>query len=156
MFVLAAQLCPTLCDPMDCSSPVSSVHGIHQAILEWVAIPFSRGSSQPRDGTWVSCIAGRFFTIWATREVWATRTSSFSTLKATVLFQNSLPLLTSSNLVSACPNYLYTYHNQTINNSHFSVIITCLVLTHFPSLISNYSKPSHLFYAHNHSRSLFF
>ena len=55
---------PTLCDPMDCSLPGSSVHGILQArILEWVVIPFSRGSSQPRDRTLVSCIAGRFFTV---------------------------------------------------------------------------------------------
>ena len=69
MEVLVAQWCPTLCDPMDCSPPGSSVHGILQArILEWVVISFSRGSSQPRDGTQVSCIAGRFFTIWATRE----------------------------------------------------------------------------------------
>ena len=59
----------TLCDPMDYHLPGSSVHGISQArILEWVAIPFSRGSSQPRDGTQVSCIAGGFLTIWATRE----------------------------------------------------------------------------------------
>ena len=64
-----AQSCLTLCDPMDCSLPISSVHGIFQArILEWVAISFSRGSSQPRDRTWVSCIAGRRFTVWATRE----------------------------------------------------------------------------------------
>ena len=63
-----AQSCPTLCDAMDCSPPVSSVHGILQArILEWVAISFSRGSSQPRD-TQVSCIAGRRFILWATRE----------------------------------------------------------------------------------------
>ena len=63
------QSCPTLCDPMDCSLPGSSSHGILQArILEWVAIPFSRGSSQPRDQTQVSCIAGRCFTLWATRE----------------------------------------------------------------------------------------
>ena len=48
-FVLVAQSCPTVCDPMDCSLPGSSVHGILQArILEWVAIPFSRGSSQAR------------------------------------------------------------------------------------------------------------
>ena len=54
---------------MDCSLPGSSVHGILQVrILEWVAIPFFRGSSGPRDWTWVSCIAGRFFIIWATRE----------------------------------------------------------------------------------------
>ena len=56
--VKVAQLCPTLCDPMD-----HTVHGILQArILEWVAIPFSRGSSQPRDQTQVSHIAGGFFT----------------------------------------------------------------------------------------------
>ena len=56
--VKVAQLCPTLCDPMD-----YTVHGILQArILEWVAFPFSRGSSQPRGQTQVSRIAGRFFT----------------------------------------------------------------------------------------------
>ena len=83
-----AQSCPTLCNPMDCSLPGFSIHGIFQArILEWVAISFSRGSSQPRDQTPVSRIAavaaakllqacptlcdpisGRHFTIWATRE----------------------------------------------------------------------------------------
>ena len=64
-----AQSCPTLCDPMDCSPPNSSVHGVFQArTLEWVAISFSRGSSRPRDWTRVSRIAGRHFTIWATRE----------------------------------------------------------------------------------------
>ena len=67
---LVAQSCLTLYHPMDCS-PLSgsSVHGILQArILELVAFPFSRGSSWPRDWTLVSCIAGRFFTTWATRE----------------------------------------------------------------------------------------
>ena len=64
-----AQLCPTLCDPVDCSPPGSSIHGILQArILEWVAISFSRGSSRPRDGTQVSHIAGRSFNLWATRK----------------------------------------------------------------------------------------
>ena len=64
-----AQSCPTLYDPMDCSPPGASVHGILQArILEGVAIPLSRGFSWPRDRTQVSCIAGRFFTVWATRE----------------------------------------------------------------------------------------
>ena len=58
------QPCPTLCHPMDCSLPGSSAHGILQArILEQVAIFFSRGSSQPRDKTQVSCTAGRFFTV---------------------------------------------------------------------------------------------
>ena len=56
--------CLTLCDPMDCSPLDSSVHGIHQArILKWVAIPFSRASSHPRDRTLVSHVAGTFFTI---------------------------------------------------------------------------------------------
>ena len=59
-----AQSCQNLCNPMD-----YTVYGILQArILKWVAIPFSRGSSQPRDRTQVSHIAGRFFTSWATRE----------------------------------------------------------------------------------------
>ena len=58
-----------LCNPMDCSPPGSSVHGILQArILERVVIPFSRGSFWPRDWTWVSCSAGRFFAVWATGE----------------------------------------------------------------------------------------
>ena len=60
------QSCLTLCNPVD-----YTVHGIPQArILEWVAFPFSRGSSQPRDGTQVSRIAGGFFTNWAIREDW--------------------------------------------------------------------------------------
>ena len=63
-----AQSCPTLWDPMDCNLPGSSIHGIFQArVLEWVAISFSRGSSRPRDLSRVSHIAGRCFTIWATR-----------------------------------------------------------------------------------------
>ena len=59
-----ALLCPTLCNPMDCSLPGSSIHGILQArILEWAAISFSRASSQPRDQILVSLIAGRRFTL---------------------------------------------------------------------------------------------
>ena len=69
MKVLVAQSCLTLCNPMDCSLLGFSVHGILWVkILEWVAMPSSRGSSQPRDQTRVSGIADRFFTIWATRE----------------------------------------------------------------------------------------
>ena len=80
-----AQSCPTLSDPIDCSPPGFSVNGIFQArVLEWgaiasklsiikelawVAIAFSKGPSQPRNWTQVSCLAGRFFTIWATKEV---------------------------------------------------------------------------------------
>ena len=59
-----AQSCPTLCDPVDCSLPGSSIHGILQArILEWVAISFSRGSSRPRGRTQVSCTGGRCFNL---------------------------------------------------------------------------------------------
>ena len=59
-----AQSCPTLCDPMDCNLPCSSIHGIFQArVLEWVAISSSRGSSRPRDQTQVSHIIGRRFTV---------------------------------------------------------------------------------------------
>ena len=59
----SAQSCPTLCDPVDCSLPGSSVHGILQArVLDWVAISFSR------DWIQVSHIAGRCFIVWATRE----------------------------------------------------------------------------------------
>ena len=62
--VKVTQLCLTLCDPMD-----YTVYGILQVrVLDWVAFPFSRGSSQPRDWTQVSHIIGRFFTSWATRE----------------------------------------------------------------------------------------
>ena len=66
--------CPNLCDPMDYIG-----HGILQArILKWVAVPFSRGSAQPRDQTQVSHVAGRFFTSWATREAhWRWRKLQF-------------------------------------------------------------------------------
>ena len=67
--VLVAQSCPILCDLLDYSLPGSSAHEILQAkTLEWVAILFSRGSFQSRSHACVSHIAGRFFTIWATRE----------------------------------------------------------------------------------------
>ena len=69
--VSVAQSCLPICDPMDCPSG-SSVHGILQArILEWIAIPFSRGTSQPRDRTQV-CITGRSFTVWATGKSYST------------------------------------------------------------------------------------
>ena len=66
---LVTQSCLTLCNTMNCSLPSSSVHGTYQVrILKWVAMPSSRGSSRPRNGTRVSWIAGGFFTSWATRE----------------------------------------------------------------------------------------
>ena len=80
--VLVTQWCPTPWEPMDCSLSGSSENGILQArTLEWVAIPFSRGSSQSRDQTLVSCIADRFFfTIWATRVVPFTGSVQFSSV----------------------------------------------------------------------------
>ena len=86
----STQLCPTLFDPMDYRSPGTSVHGLLQArIQEWVAIPFSMGSSQPRDRPQVSCIAGRFFTVWATREA---HMCIFWCICIFILFQDSFPL----------------------------------------------------------------
>ena len=68
--VLVTQSCLTLCDPKDCGPPGSSVHGILQArILQWVAVPTPRGSSQLRYRTQVSLIVGWFFTIW----IWTNR-----------------------------------------------------------------------------------
>ena len=69
LMIKSLRSCQTLCYPMDCSRPGSSVRGILQAgALEWVAMPSSRGSFLPRDGTQVSCIAGSFFTTSATWE----------------------------------------------------------------------------------------
>ena len=96
-----AQSCLTLCDPMDCSPPGSSIHGIFQArILEWVAISFSRGSSWPRNWTQVSHIAGRLFTIWATRE------SPLTTLKKKKKLPNEI---FSSNLMRNLRFLPWTY-----------------------------------------------
>ena len=62
--VLVAQSCLTLCDLMDVALLGSSVHGILQAaMLEWAVMPFSKGSCQPRDQTWISCVADGFFII---------------------------------------------------------------------------------------------
>ena len=110
---------------MDCSPPGSSVHGILQArVLEWVAIPFSRGSSRPRDWTQVSHIPGRRFNLWATREAlthvscgsrivgrffyrWATREARFSYIYilSQIIFPLRLQNIESSSLcytVSPC------------------------------------------------------
>ena len=78
--VLVTQLCLTLCNLTNCSPPGFSVPGILQArILEWIAIPFSRGSSRPRDRTLVSCTASRFFTIWDTGKSHYNLITSFKT-----------------------------------------------------------------------------
>ena len=69
IYQIVCVLVTQLCDPVDGSPPGSFAHGLCQArILEWAAIPFSRGSSQARNQTWVSGIAGGFLTVWATKE----------------------------------------------------------------------------------------
>ena len=87
---LVTQLCPALCDPMYCSLPGYSVHGISQArILEWVTMPSSRRSSQPRDQAQVSSTAGGFFTIWPIEVINLMKTGLFDReegMKTTWLF----------------------------------------------------------------------
>ena len=93
--VFVAQSCMTLCNSMACSLPNTSVDGILQArTLKWVGtLPFSRGSSQLKDWTWVSCIAGRFFTIWAcfyTSQQILLLSSSFSFIKFSTPFSPNM------------------------------------------------------------------
>ena len=91
-----AQSWPALCNPMDCNPPGFSVCGISQGrIREWVAISYSRGSSHPRDQTWVSCIVGRFFTNWATREVTHLWPLSYSFIEDCWISILKLPLWSS-------------------------------------------------------------
>ena len=89
--VLVAQLCLTLCDPMGCSPPDSPVPGILQArILEWVATSFSRGSSQPRDQTQVSCTAGGFFTNCTTWEAYIVILMSLYIHSAKIIWDSTM------------------------------------------------------------------
>ena len=81
--LLVTQSCLTLCNLLDYSPPGSSVHWILQTrILEWVATSFYRGASWPRDQTQISCIAGRFFTVWATRAALPGRLQSTDSVSA--------------------------------------------------------------------------
>ena len=90
---LLGQSSPTLCDPMNCSPPCSYALGILQArILEWVAMPSSRGSSQSREQTQVSHTAGGFFTIWATGKPMDTGVSSLSLLQGIFLTSDQIQI----------------------------------------------------------------
>ena len=122
--MLVTQSCPTLCDPMDCSRPGSSVHEIFQAkILEWVAISFSRGSSQLRDRTRVFCTAGRFFTDWATREAlgylatWIFQAKKF--IQEHYLNCLAVYVLIGDFKVTFHINHLYPYLNKCIRKVRF-------------------------------------
>ena len=121
------QSCPTLCDPMDCSPPGSSVHGISQArILEGVAISYSRGSSQPRDWTQVSCTGRWILYFWATREAffhcccsvakscWLCATPWTVAHQTSLSFAISLSLLKLMSIESVMPS------NHLILSPHFS------------------------------------
>ena len=113
--VKVAQSCLTLCNPMD-----YRVHGILQArILEWVAFPFSRGSSQPRDWTQVSCIAGGFSTSWATREP----------LRLNNRRQRS-PVVKRQAPLSTAPASTHLYHH-TLHDSGQSTQLLCVSVFSF-------------------------
>ena len=105
-----AQLCPALRNPMDCSPPGSSVQGILQArILKWVAISFSRGSSRPRDQTQVSCIRGRRFNLWATREAIILCSMVCTPITATRNWEWQINCILTG---YASPNSQYAYRKQ--------------------------------------------
>ena len=127
------QSCPTLCDPVDCSPPGSSVHGILQArILEWVAISFSRGSSQPRDQTQVSRIAGRCFNLWATSEApkaqWSPPISTpcFMNFHTTACLPDKLDLFLLKKCVFPLPSSSW----QSSPSSHQATVISVFLGCH--------------------------
>ena len=119
---LVAQSCMTLCHSMDCSPPGSSVQGLLQArILEWVAMPSSRGSSQSRDQTQVSHIAGRFFTIWTTRE----DSKGFTTLGGRAVLEAKLKglltLLNPLKLSNRSQNLFFPqYYTENVNSQSWA------------------------------------
>ena len=107
--VLSTQSCLTLWDPMEWSLSGSSVHGILQArILEWAAISFSRGDQE----TQVSCIAGRFFTIWATREAVSCMSSSQKPCEVFSSVQFSRPVMSDSLQPMDCSTPGFPVHHQ--------------------------------------------
>ena len=146
-----AQSCPTLCNPMDYSPSGSSVHGILQArILEWVAILFSRRCSQFRDQTWISSIAGRFFTTWATRE--APRILEWvATASPRDLLDPGVKPRTSASQADSVPSepgkppgntYLYTHthtHTHVYTHTHTCIRIRVCVLS--VSIMSDSLQP---------------
>ena len=131
--MLVTQLCPIPCDLMDCCPPGFSIHGILQAIiLEWVAIPFSRRSFWPRNWTWVSRIAGRFITVWATRKSPNLSFSSVQSLSRVRLcnpMNCSMPGLPvhhqlQTHLISKIFHNLVPFRNQPLSaNTPFLVIL---------------------------------
>ena len=145
--VLFGQLCLTFCDCVDYSPPGSFVHGIPQArILEWVAIPFSRGSSWPRDQAWVSCIAGRFFTIWATKSMVLHEPHDFRVLPPGANLKIEKLFFTWGHeiLFYCLATILFTHSKNVVFNTPYVESLTCwqwwLVLTHIESWLSREIK----------------
>ena len=137
MKVLVTQSCLTLCNPMDCSPPGSSVHGILQAgILEWVAISSSRGSSQPRDQTQTFCTADKCFTIWATRGCLSKQWFQWTQNLYLPIHRKSTMSLTRDVWFSLIGSSLFIFDYL------FSVIVvwTLMILAPFLSLLSSPSE----------------
>ena len=110
---------------MDCSLSGSSVHRIIQArILEWVAISFSRESSQPRDQTWVSCIAARFFTVWATREAPFLAIRKYYWKFPVHLSVLVLLFWKLSPTPTPTLSYKFSFSSKTLVETYFSVLLT--------------------------------
>ena len=131
---------------MDCSLPVSSVHGILQArILEGVTIIFSRGSSWPRDRTQVSCIAGRFFAVWATREAHKGISAQFS---RSVLSDSGTPWIAASqaflSITNSWSSLKLTSIESVMPSSHLILCCPLLLLPPIPPSIRVFSNESTL------------
>ena len=128
-----AQLCVTLCDPMDCSLPGSSIHGIFQAsVLEWVAISFSKESSRPRDETQVSCIVGRRFTVWARKGhkvgVWINLPNHYQTLPTGCIQCHSLFLTSRYETINFSTPFPTLGMYNPFSFSHYSIIVVLKII----------------------------
>ena len=139
--------CLTLCNPVDCGPPGSSVHGILQArILEWVAISFSRGSFWPRVQTQVSHIASRCFTLWATSRVQTYFISSVQSLSRVWLF--ATPWITarqaSLSITNSQSSLRVTFIESGMPSSHLILGRPLLLLPPIPPSIRVFSNESTL------------
>ena len=142
-----AQLGPTLYNPMDSSLPGSSTHGIFQArVLEWAAISFSRGSSQPRDRIQVSHIADRPFITWATRESYYDGFSSVQSLSCIRLF--ATPWIAahqaSLSITNSRSSLRFTSIESVMSSSHLLLCRPLLLLPPIPPSIRVFSNESTL------------
>ena len=122
--------CPLMSDSLpsiDCSLPGSPVHGIlHPRILEWAAIPFSRGSSWPTDWT---CLAGRFFTTWACTHIYPLSCASLPSpilLYIITEHQAELPVIYSGFLLAILHVVMYVCQYYTLNLSHSILLYICV------------------------------